>query len=282
MSFTAVIRISEFDESPTRALDSILENKSKFAKVLIITTNKTTVNKKYTPLDIEQKPSLKVVDVPTGCVFEVPPGSKFTPSTIEKTEAKIETSSFEKTVFHIPTTTTVKPTPIYWSVYGFILVSHVLQWVRQWWDKGMYERDDIVARLVITKGTKRVISTPNAYNVDTYIDDDSATIVAKDGLFRHIKTHRNYGLGWWVLWTLWLSTCVFFTFVVIASGTIHPRVLAIAIRLIVVCYSCILQLLSYKYIHIPGKVVFMACFPVYLMMFPFVVFYYRLKIKQRE
>ena len=107
MSFTAVIRISEFNESPTRALDSILENKSKFAKTLVITKNKRTVNKKYDALGIEQKPSLKAVDVPTGCVFEVPPGSKFTASTIEKTEAKIEASSFEKTVFHIPTTTTV-------------------------------------------------------------------------------------------------------------------------------------------------------------------------------
>jgi len=282
MSFTAVIRISHFDESPSRALDSILDNAHKFGQTLIITTNKTIVNKKYSTLNIEQKPSLKVSDVTQPVIMEIPPNCRFTSSTIEKIETKIENSSFEKCVFHIPTIAVFRPPYLSWPLYGLLLVSYIIQWFRQWWDTTMYETDDIVVKMIITKGSKRLIAKPNKYNVDTYIDDKTTILKQPDGIFRHFNTHRNYTLGWWVVWVTWLSVCVFFTLVLITSGQIHTRVIAIATTLSVILYTCIFQLFSYKYISVPGKIVFLICFPLYLMVFPYVVLWYRLKLKRRK
>ena len=288
MSFTAVIYITAFDESPTRALNSILDNESKFRQTLIITKKKTNIHKKYESLNIEQHPSLKVANVSGSCILEIPPNCSFTSSTIEKIETKIEKSSFEKFVFHVPTITTVEPTMFSWSFYGLFLVSHVLQWIRQWWDKGMYERDDIVARLVITKGSTRFISKPNGYNVEQYIDDDTALVKQSNAdfgyLFRHFNTHRNYGIYNWLMWIVMIfaSIWVFFTYILVASGQIHTNVLLFIGVSLTIIYTCIVQLLSYRYIHIPGKLVLMVCLPLYLLVFPYAVFWYRLKIQKRK
>jgi len=276
MIFAAVIRISEFNESARCALESIVKCRHKFSQTIIVTNTIKNYGKQYECLNIVQCPSLKVDKVTSLCILEIPPHCSFVEKTIESIEKAIAKASFEHTIFHVPTIATFK---LAWNkqpLYGLVLVSFVLQWLRQWWSGGtMYENDDIVARMVITRGSRRKIAKKTSYNVSKYIHDENA-ICAHTSVFRHFNAHLNYGLDWWVVYTAWLWICTSIFFALLMLGQIYFTTTMIGVSVMVtMLYAMVIQLFSNYYIRFAGKPIFLVLFPLYIVWFPFALFWYK-------
>ena len=290
-SFTAIIQLSDFQETPTRALNSIHECRSFFKQVFLVSAKNVVYDTQkfnyVTVVDVVKQDAIEAV-----AVLNIPPMCKFERSTLLKLWKKMRKSKFSEYTFGVHTVHNVSSSgfrlgSVFW--YAMLLVSTVWDALHSRWERAkIYQTNDIVARTVYQKGGRTHISSLSApwyarvYNpfFASAIYDTNAVI--KPGRFdreyvlRHLCTHAHYGFSLWIffyatlfLWTMMLLFAVF---------TMQFPVF-VTLCIWVLAWSTVLLFANW-HIKMPYLHGFALLFPLWLLLFPFAVLYSKFYVRK--
>lgn len=178
MSFTAVIRLTGFNENPHRALVSIEENKYAFSDVVIVNPFYVSDQRMY-PNYVEDKAAIEApYDLGNGnmrvvtvtqveefnvahCkgyyVLEIPPHCEFKRGAVELLHTQVGKSTVHQTHLGLSTSTLFQDFSI---MYGFVVICQVMSWYwTRIWERGkLYQYTDLRCTAILQRGKTRFVA----------------------------------------------------------------------------------------------------------------------------
>lgn len=312
MSFTAVIRMTGYDESPQRALQSIANNKEHFSDVVIVNKAYSSDDKMYQgyaedkakiqepiPLNgdknnmysisVKEVPEFDVIHCNGWNVIEIPPYCEVKRGALDMIQTRLKTGSVYETHMGVTTATIL---PDLSPFYGFLVVAQVIGWFwnRVWERNKLYQYTDLRVTAIIQRGKKRFMAPSNfmwrlwnngcipvLYGGDGAISNPPSDRTGWDYVMWTLYTHQNFGFGLWIF-----PYSVFWITLSLAGlGLLWGNITSLYILGVWFLEFVSAYLICQTYMKIPFGPVYYLFFPLYWMAFPFVLLLAKNTVPQR-
>ena len=273
--FSVVIKITKFNESPRRAIQSILNNLNYVDQVRIVNPYFTNEKDMYKGWE-EDKKKLNVIIEPElkekelgDIVVEIPPNCDLKSGAFNTIEKRLRHSNDNQNTLALIPQLNLKGFGI---MQGYFIVLYLIDW---FWNR-LYENNkliqytDIQARYMMRKGSKKFLPKPKFsqrfWNVETIPKIPVDTAVLEDqNIMQTLYNHQNMRFGLWIL-TYFLVWFFLTTLFVALPGQFYSIV-----------FWGVGSLLSYLttqfYIKTNYKLFYVLLFPLYWVTFPFILIY---------
>jgi len=303
------IHITGFSESPISAIRGILANKSRVNEVRFIYPSYQDDKTSMYPEWSEHRKELEDANVGVyfdatlnadnlsngSVVVEVPPYCELKLGAFESISKEIGNANMAQTHFALSTSTKLRKFSL---LYGFLVVLTVIDWL---WNR-FYEHNklvqytDVRGRFLLRKGQRRFLPKeneftwrlwnsqvmPKVYAGDTAILSPPPPVSGWSYIVWLLHTHKHLGMGFWIapFSAIWGFLSISW-FTMLWNAIIYRSFwlggYATSIWAIEICISF---LICGHYIRLDYKNVFYVLFPVYFMLFPFMLMYSKLTTPQ--
>lgn len=307
MSLCAVIHITNFNESPRPAIQSIIANKDRFKQIhFVYPLYQSEEDSMYPEWLKEDKNllgggievffhiALHAQALDANCIIvEIPANCEVKQGAFSKIQNIMKSADTKQNTCALATTTSLP----YFSIWGGFFV--ILQVIESIWNRifergKLIEYTDIKAYFLIKKGKVQYFPDNNGYlfNMGTIpkVYSDGTAVLRPNNfsifefLMWRLHTHANLKLlGLWVLpysinyfifaisWPLILRGAF-------AFGDFYFASYVLLVWIVQVLFS---YWISVHYIKCPKKLIYCLLFPLYWALFPWILVYARLTVPQK-
>jgi hypothetical protein len=300
MSLGVIIRLSSFDEDPSRALDSVLDNLEHISDVTVVypaykNDMKIPWSAKKNAI-IEAGKAFAITPTPSHindaaiAIVEIPPYCSVGKGAFEMIKTQLKRS--DKTNFAISTITVL---PNLSPFYGFLIVSIVLDWL---WSRiihrdKLYQTNDIRVRCVMQRAGRKYVA-PDEHWVWRYIWNDSCAPKLYGGdmaIMRPPYARSGWGYVHWTLhfhrnykWGTWLFVFAV-PYSIIALCVVALVYSTAGVSWFVVSNFGVILLMAFTisghYLETPARRIMCILTPLYLVFFPLAIVYAKVMAENR-
>lgn len=298
-SYTAVVRVTEFNESCKAAVAGLISCQKYFKQIIFVHPSYVDDETSMYNGWIEDREKLKSVSqidfvydlkahsIHGDSIIEITPYCQLRPGGIEHLHAQIKASSVQETHFGLTTDIIVRD----WSLfYGFLVISQFIDWWWQRvWNRGkLYQYTDVRVRTLICKGGQRYLPETSFF-WRVWNNGCKSRIYGKD--YAQTWAPRGYGFTLWYFynhlhyrWSWWLFPYSFFYIIYTLAGwalIVNRNYTSLYILAIYLFQTISSYFICESYMKISNGALYYLAFPIYWALFPFFLIHAKLYVPQR-
>lgn len=297
MTLAVAIRISDFRESPERAVRSVLAHKDRISELHFIHPTYREGDELYPgwlqndavklgPILVHFDATLNGANFGPQVtqVIELAPSTELCLGAFEQVKQLTKSAQIHQNHIAISTGTIFRGLVNPW--YGFAVVMTVIDWI--WnrtigWNR-LIQSNDIHVRFLMRKGKRAFLPEPTFSSIYPRQYGANVARTQPDSVLWLLNTHSNLKLGWWIVLfsPIWLFLTL--SWVSVVSGAIFAQSLVLGswVGSAWMVQSLMAHLICANYLQMPYAWVYHLLFPAYFAAFPFYLIYSRLYIPQRK
>lgn len=293
--FTFVITLTDLDENPQRAIQSLLSHKKYVNDVKIVYPRYINNEQELYPGWFEDREKIRYEIIPImdlkyftddHTIVEIPPYVDMRLGDFENLAAQSQQCSQRQLQFGLGTTLVSNRFSL---LHGFLVIMAVMEWfINRFWYRGkLINRGDIWGRFIVKKGQHhRYIGCDYSYlwnirNTEVKPKEYANASIELTPTVVHwlLRTNKLFDFGLWILVYIPIYIFISLSFSGLILYTWSPWFVTGAATGIWSLEIFISFLIARHYVKVPWLLMFCFTFPVYWISFPYVLLYYKFLIK---